>query len=135
MMFPFSYTIIWSLVFGAVSAYIAYLKGKSPFIWFILGTLFGVFGILFLFLSPKPKAKKQNPKTEDKTTTIDITPTVSSADKEKFWYYLDPSNEQYGPMSFDALVREWKNSKISEKTYVWNENLDNWKPFSEFLKS
>lgn len=122
-----SYAITW-LIFGAASAYMARSRGKNPYLWFVLGMLFGVFGILFLFFGPKAQRKSNDP------NTIDITPHFDPKLKEQLWYYLDQDNAQNGPMSFDALTEALKQGKVSEKTYVWNERLEDWKRFGEFFK-
>lgn len=119
------------LVFGSISAYLAKKRGKNPYLWFFLGTLFGVFGVLFLYFAPKDQAAR--PKTDDTTPTVDITPKVSESDKEKFWYYLDPENKQMGPMSYDGLLRNYGDGTITKDTHVWNENYDEWKPLSDLL--
>ncbi len=119
------YAIFW-LIFGATSAYMARTRGKNPYLWFFLGMFFGVFGILALYLTSRSKKKKE-------PTTIDITPQFYPIHKDNLWYYLDPANLQNGPMSFDALVGAFKAGKVSDKTYVWNETLENWKPFSDLM--
>lgn len=109
-------TFIMMMAFGAFTAYLAKRQGKNPYVWFILGILFGIFGIFFLFFNPtSAKKKPQNP---SQPTTIDITPKINPMDKEKFWYYLDPHNKQFGPMSFDALRRAWQEGKVTGETYV-----------------
>ena len=128
-----SSAMMW-IVFGAVSAYMARMRGKNPYLWFFLGMFFGVFGLLFLFFSSKPKAAAE-PKEKTGPTTIDITPKFDPSFKEKFWYYLDPQNQQNGPMSFDALVRAWNEGKVNPQTFVWNEGLETWTPFGEFIKN
>jgi len=121
-----SYAITW-LIFGAASAYMARSRGKNPYLWFVLGMLFGVFGILFLLFGPKAHKTSQDP------NTIDITPQFDPKHKEHLWYYLDSENHQHGPMSLDALVGALRQGKVSDKTFVWNESLENWKPFGEFF--
>jgi len=127
--------IMW-LFFGGFSAYLARRQGKNPFLWFFLGMFFGLFGLVFLLFSPKPaKARRRAQRQKEEPTTIDITPKVDPSHKNKFWYYLDPENRQNGPMSFDALVRDWKEGKVGPKTYVWNENLEEWEPWGDFIEN
>lgn len=126
-------TFIMMLAFGAFTGYLAKRQGKNPYLWFILGILFGIFGIFFLFFQPS-SAKKQA-KSSDQPTTIDIAPTINPIHKEKFWYYLDPQNQQFGPMSFDALKRAWNEGKVTRETYVWNESLEQWIHFGECIQS
>lgn len=124
------YAITW-IVFGATSAYMARVRGKNPYLWFFLGMLFGVFGLLFLFFSPKSKGAARRGAQDP--MTIDITPQFDPAHKEKLWYYLDAKNVQNGPMSFDALTQAFTGGMVSQKTYVWNEGLDSWQPFEHFF--
>lgn len=131
-----TYVFFW-LVMGGISAYLAKKRGKNPYFWFFIGMFLGVFGIFFLFFMPNKKkilsAAKQP--QNDAEITIDITPEVPPTQLEKFWYYLAQENEQRGPMSFDALKRAFREGKISQATYVWNEELDDWKPFGDLLKT
>ncbi len=129
MLFPSA--LMW-IVFGAVSAYFAKIRGKNPYLWFFLGMLFGVFGLLYLFFTPKPKRGEQTESPTD-GKTIDISPAYDPKFNEIFWYYLDPENKQYGPMSFEALYRLYRDANISKKTFVWNESLESWKPLDEFI--
>lgn len=122
------YTVFVWLIFGAISAYLANVRGKNPFHWFFLGMFFGIFGLFFLFFSPKPK-KAEEP--ELASVTIDITPTVNPAYQDKIWYVLNPANERQGPMSYHGLMSLWKEGSVNGETLVWNENLDDWKPLKD----
>lgn len=130
MLFPSA--LMW-IVFGALSAYLAKTRGKNPYLWFFLGMLFGIFGLLFLFFAPKQRRQAQTAGTAQDANTIDISPPFDPKYNEKFWYYLDPENQQHGPMSFDALYRLYCETTLSKQTYVWNESLESWKPFEEFI--
>ncbi|MDN3506913.1 MAG: DUF4339 domain-containing protein [Simkaniaceae bacterium] len=120
------------IAFGALSAYFARKRGKDPFLWFFLGMLFGVFGLLFLFFDPKAKRAKKGPKSQD-PNTIDILPAFDPKHNEKFWYYLDGQNRQHGPMSFDAIYRLYKEATLSQQSFVWNESLESWQPLKDFI--
>ncbi|HSX25648.1 MAG TPA: DUF4339 domain-containing protein [Chlamydiales bacterium] len=113
------------IIIGALSAYLAYRRGKNPYLWFGLGFLFGIFGLLFLFFTPK---KKEVPVQEEAPL-----PTIQGP-SNKFWYYLDPAQQQQGPMSLDALTAAWREGKIELSTYVWHEDLTDWKPLQEIIK-
>lgn len=126
-----SYKIAVSLISGTVCAYLAHRGKKNPYLWFVIGAAFGIFGIFFLFFMPKSKPKAQ----EEPIKTIDITPTVPPENQTPFWYYLTPDNTQQGPISFEGLKAAWKEGKVSPQTYVWNETLKEWVPFSQFLPS
>jgi hypothetical protein len=111
---------------ATVSAYIAYKRDKNPYFWFVIGAIFGVFGIFAVFFLPKKKPEE--PKAPVEPVFYIDGPT------DKFWYYLDAKDENQGPMSRDALSDAWKSGIINLSTYVWHEELDNWKFLKETLK-
>ena len=114
------------ILIGSLSAYLAYRRERNPYLWFGIGFLFGIFGILFLFFSPSRK-KKEVPVEAAPLPTI-------QGPSNKFWYYLDPAQQQQGPMSLDALTTAWREGKIDLSTYIWHEDLSDWKPLQEMVK-
>jgi len=132
-MFYSPYQIWISVAVGAISAFMAWKRGKNPYLWFLLGAFLGIFGLIFLIYSKPRKGHQKNSRKDP--NTIDVTPRLQSVHQDKFWYYLDPANQQEGPMSFDALSRALSEGKINPKTYIWNDGLENWKPLSDFLKT
>lgn len=121
---PFMF--ICAAVIGLVSAYFAHRMGRNPYIWFFIGFLFGIFGIFAIFFASK---KKEVP--QEKPAPV----FAISGPKDKFWYYLDPANQQQGPMSHDALTNTWKQGKIDLATFVWHEELKEWTPLKETLQT
>jgi hypothetical protein len=119
-------TLIGWLIFGALTSYLAKERGRSPTKWFVVGVLLGIFGLILVFIFPKV-AKKQEvvPAKEPEPVITD----------QKFWYYLDPENKQFGPMSFNALENALREGKICLETYVWNEDLTDWKSMKDFTSS
>lgn len=114
-------------IFGCISAYLAFKRGKNPYLWFGLGAFFGIFGIFAVFLvAPSKKSTK-------KPLPSPVFKIHGPADK--FWYYLDPSHIQQGPMSRDAVTDAWKSGKINLSTYIWHEEMSKWKPLKETLKA
>jgi hypothetical protein len=118
------------IVMGSITAYYAKQKNKDPFIWFFVGFLFGMLGLLSLFIISNFQAKR-----EAQNQPPPAPKPVAPAVPQKFWYYLDQENRQFGPVSFDALNSAWKEGKITVNTFVWNEDLDGWKPFEQFTSS
>lgn len=117
--------IFGAALIGTISAYLAFKRGKNPYLWFFIGFLFGIFGIFAIFFTSPKKAPALTPKQ----------PVFRiEGPSDKFWYYLDPSNTQQGPMSRDAVNAAWKEGKINLSTYVWHEELPDWKPLKETLK-
>ncbi|MES2272677.1 MAG: DUF4339 domain-containing protein [Chlamydiota bacterium] len=131
-MTPFSlntYALIGACLIGALSSYLAYRRGKNPYLWFFIGFLFGIFGIMAIFFAPsKKKIPTLPPELKDEPIL-----TISGP-KDKFWYYLDSAHQKQGPMSYNALTFQWKEGKVDLSTFVWNEELVDWKPLQELVK-
>jgi len=113
---------------GLITAYIARRRNRNPISWFTVGFLFGLLGLLFFFILPQKK--KPAPK-------IVIAPKPQPyvfGPRDKYWYFLDKNHSQVGPMSYIALSNHWKQGKIKEDTFVWHEELTDWKPLQELLR-
>lgn len=120
--------LLFSLAAGFLSAYLALRAGKNPFAWFGIGAAFGLFGVLpIFFLNFRKKEPLQKTLPQQMIYFID-------GPQDKYWYYLDPEMKQEGPLSFYGLTSAWKSGKIDSTTYVWNEELTEWKPLREFIK-
>lgn len=115
-----------TFLIGIISAYISWKRGKNPYLWFAIGFMFGLVGFFAVFfLEKNKKPAKELPK--EPVFTI-------QGPTNKFWYYLDPSHQQNGPLSKDALTAAWKEGKVNLSTFIWHEELSEWKPFKEILK-
>jgi hypothetical protein len=117
--------IVGGLIMGAISAYLAHKREKNPYKWFVIGFLFGIFGVFAFFFATERK-KQTNPVVAQPILKI-------QGPIDKFWYYIDPLRQQQGPMSRDALNLAWKEGKVDLSTYVWHEDLPEWKPLKETL--
>lgn len=118
-------TIAMGLLTGAACSNFAKNQGRNPRRWFFIGFLFGIFGLLAIFILPR--MKKQAP------AEAAPLPAPKPAHADKLWYYLDSENERFGPIKYEALQDLFKENKISSQTYVWNEGFDDWKHFKETL--
>lgn len=105
---------------GSIAFFLARKKGHNPYFWFMIGFLLGLVGIFFLFLPPKKR----------KSSALS-SPKAPHPMLSKFWYYLNEDNSQVGPMSSSSLLALWEKRKITEETYVWSEDLPDWKLFGE----
>ncbi len=115
-----------AFLIGIISAYLSWKRGKNPYLWFTIGFMFGLVGVFAVFFLGKNKTPtKELPK--EPVFTI-------QGPTNKFWYYLDPSHQQKGPLSKDALTAAWKEGKVDLSTFIWHEELSEWKPFKEILK-
>lgn len=121
-------TIFAALLTGALGAYLAHKRGRNPYIWFCIGSFFGILGAFAIFFAPKKTLPKptQEPKEEAPFQTI-------QGPSDKFWYYLSPEHQQIGPMSLEGLTNALRQGKISLTTYVWNEELPEWKPLQDLM--
>jgi hypothetical protein len=120
-------TILFSSIVGLISSYLAYRRGKSPITWFFIGALFGLLGVFALFFSMKQKKKQPS-------VPVALPEPYLSGPSNKFWYYLDASNAQVGPMSHNGMISAWKQGTIPLTTLVWHEDLTEWKALQELIQ-
>jgi hypothetical protein len=130
-------TFFW-ITTGLLTAFLARRKGKNPYLWFTIGTLMGVLGLLFLFIYTHKKGKQKIyiPKTKKtiKKPLSDIELFFhKNAINNRLWYYLDKEHTQNGPVSLTWLNNHWQKGHINSSTYVWNEEMGNWKRIKEFF--
>jgi hypothetical protein len=137
-------SLLLSLLFGGMSAYLASIKGRRPHIWFITGFLLGIIGFIILLFLPSvkdrtseappsmanfyeaipPALDKDEEELERTLTPVEILQTSS-------WYYLDEAHQQIGPIDFEKLAQLWEEQKISDTTYLWTEDMTDWQHVSE----
>jgi len=128
------YILFFWVTMGSLSAYLAHKRGKNPLLWFFIGLLLGILGVFFIFFLPlKKRGTQRQDCSSDKGATIAIAPALPSSYLQKLWYYLAPDREQHGPMSFEALKRAFQEGRINSRTYVWNEEMEGWKPFGDLF--
>ncbi len=140
---PFMNTIYLLLLYAAIGVFCyqqAKKRGRNPNIWLAIGLLFGILGMIALYVLP-PLNKSQNAqgKTVQSNQPVPTPPktnleTLDSSHLNKLWYYLDHDHQQFGPMSIDALSHAWREGKIHKATFVWNEMMENWKSLEETLR-
>ena len=124
-------TILAALATGVLGAYLAHKRGRNPYIWFCIGAFFGILGAFVIFFMPS--RKKALPKTTKLEVPENLPMPAINGPADKFWYYLNPEHKQIGPMSLDGLTNAWRQGKISLTTYVWNEELPEWKLLQDLL--
>lgn len=143
-MYPFICSLTW-LILGTICAYIARNRNRNPYIWFFVGLFLGIFGLIILFIIPTKKQEElapilsssqlSNPPLPHFETTMNAQGSSSESPEhamtKNLWYYLDDENKQYGPMSFFAFKQAWENDQIKSSTFVWSEEMENWKPLEE----
>ncbi len=124
-------TIASSALFGIISAYFAYRQGRNPYVWFFIGLFFGMLGCFALLFS---KRTKKILKPSEKNPLDDLPSLSISEPTNKLWYYLDHTHQQIGPISHNALVSNFQEKKISLSTYVWNEDMTEWKTLEQLYQ-
>lgn len=124
-------TILIKIATGLITAYLAIRRGRRPVFWFFIGFFFDLLGLIAFFFVPTPK-KKLIPVPLTGTKTVPEPYLFGPADK--FWYYLDESREQVGPMSHSGITNAWKGGKLSPATFIWHEDLPEWKPLEELVR-
>ena len=125
------YSLLLGFLNAFVCAHFAKKRGRNPYYWFISGALFGLLALGTLFLLPS--RKKANAELKMALPQPPQLQALSPTQTSKFWYYLDQEKKQFGPMSFDGLARAWREGDLSAQNLVWNEELENWKPFDEVI--
>lgn len=123
-------TVIIFLLLGSLTAYLAQQRGRDPYLWFVIGGLFGLLGLLALFILPQAETSEKETKQITPTQVAALVEPVSDPLNAQ-WYYLDGNNHQQGPMGIRALKQKWSEEGIDMETLVWCEGMDYWKRIGE----
>ena len=118
--------IIFATLFGLASAFFAHKRKKNPYTWLLIGFFFGIFGLFAIFFLPSKKRRRRKAPIQREKTVPSLLGPI-----DKFWYYLDPTHQKIGPISHSALTKALREGQISQTTYVWHENLTDWKKVEE----
>ena len=110
---------------GVLMGYMAHRSGKNGIKWFLVGALLGYL-LLPIFFFPFSKKKRARRQAQKKIYML-------TGPANKFWYYLDGTQTQMGPMSYSAIMNAWKAGKITPATYIWHEELPEWKPLQDLI--
>ncbi len=124
-------TILLWLMIGSATSYYAYQRGRDPLLWFMVGMMLGLFGLLLLFVLPVVEPEGQEQTQKDSSTTTTPSPTAFQSEHQdhvvKDWYYYDGAHERHGPVRYDTLKVLWHAGDIDENSYVWCEGMTDWK--------
>lgn len=136
--------IILPLAMGCVAAYFASKRNRNPVVWFFIGVLLGLIGVVLLFILPPVKIEKEgsgpknpsirhveytSPLSHEETVTLEVQPIAP----EEMWYYLNEKHEQFGPVAFTKLRELYQGGTLSNFRYVWKEGMSDWKMIEELL--
>jgi hypothetical protein len=122
------YSFLITIFNACLCAHLAKKKGRNPRVWFMGGAFFGLFALAAIFFVPKQKIVL---KACELTPPAKLLKALVATQECKFWYYLDEKNEQFGPMSFEAVTKAWNEGRIQAHTFLWNEDLEGWKRLEE----
>ena len=116
---------LFSGVMGLLCSHLAKRKGKKPPLWFFLGFLFGIFGLILLYIVPTFSKEEKQPAYKPPK------PVEHSDAWIRMWYYLDPTHKQEGPLEFPDFIKKVKEKKVAKETLVWSEGMKEWKKLSD----
>jgi hypothetical protein len=126
--------VVVSLINAGLCALVAHRQERNPYLWFAVGFFIGLFGVALLAFIPK----QQNPKTGDKRnkdSQVPPNPITSGPitfEPEVYnWYYIDADKQTVGPISQEKLNQRRLSGAVSDKTFVWNESMIDWKRLKE----
>lgn len=128
------FTLFFSFLCAWGCYHFAKQRGLNPRIWGIAGLFLGILAFIALFLFPKRQVRPLHPKEPLPFSPPNLT-ILKTDHVGKLWYFIDTEKRQLGPMSFEALNTAWREGKVTEKTFVWNEAMENWHPLKEVLKA
>jgi hypothetical protein len=123
--------ILW-LSIGTATAYLANQRGRDPWIWFMVGMLLGLIGLLILFLLPAPtKEKSSTPSEEGEFILHETEPAPPAPVPLDLWYYYDRSQAQQGPVQLENLKNLYHKGDVTDTTYLWCEGMPDWKVLTD----
>ncbi len=142
-MTPWLTVIIW-IVLGCLAAVSASSRGRSPFSWFLIGSLLGWYGLLLLFILPPISNEEHMPsRTEEKPIPDEMPPVGKPVEYSPTgeWFFLNQAKTICGPFSSQMLKEKWREGGLLPESWVWNESIVDWKkisqlkPFLDWLKA
>lgn len=133
-------TIFLAVIIGIITGYLASYRGRNPYIWFCIGILFGMIGLLFLFLLPAVGEEEEL--SEEEVEGLEPVEGIVMNHRQELnrlreqflktdWYYLDNSHNQSDAISFDDLRMFWIKGSVKDATFVWSEGMEDWKRIQE----
>jgi len=128
--------LIVSIIFSYCSLRLAHKKGRNPWLWAVLGLLFGFWCLIVLYFLPKKYQKKIYKKKTKKQAFLSNEEKLfftTPYNYKTFWYYLDDEENIQGSVSFYRLKDLWVAKKIKPSTFVWHEKMKDWKRIKDLM--
>lgn len=128
--------LILLLSIGGITAYFAEKRGRNPSIWFFLGMLFGVFGLILLFILPvsREETEKNSAEIPPEIKKIVAEPEPLPVIEEKQWFYLDQKKQQFGPVLASQVQALLDKGELTSGSYVWSQGMAGWKKVGELTE-
>lgn len=103
---------------------IALQQNRNPYLWAAAALLLGLLAILILYMLPKRIQTKSIQPPSQPVAINDI-------ELPGLWYYLNEKRETLGPYSPQEFRKAFKEGAFHTKSYVWNEDFNDWKKVEE----
>jgi hypothetical protein len=127
-------TILLWLIIGSATAYYAGKRGRDPLLWFLVGMMLGLLGLLLLFILPVIASEASNtPKNPTENEELLNAPVVELPNNilTTDWYYYDSRQERKGPVRYELLKTLWQSGGLNEDSFVWCEGMEDWKKIEQ----
>lgn len=98
---------------------------KNTTLWFWIGFIFGIWGLLAFYLTKKRSSLQTNPQEITASSKSLLTLNYST------WYY-NMNQEIQGPSSADYIEKLYANGELHDQTLLWNETLTDWTELKTF---
>ena len=117
-------SILTWVLFGCAAAVWSKSRGRSPLAWFIIGAIFGIFGLILLFLLPTV--------VDQEKEAAEVIVEEKPAPAEEFlpandWFYLNDDKKSCGPIGMREMKELWAKGLLKERSWVWHEAIGDWK--------
>lgn len=143
MNYSFITMVLSWIIIGGVSAYIAKQRHRNPVVWFFIGLIFYLFGLLFLLILPSkkpasteqkdvkvPDIKQMNSEStalaDGSSYPIPHNTLRISRDSTIEWYFIDAFSAIVGPLKLIDLRKALIERKLDLQTYLWCEEFPDW---------
>jgi hypothetical protein len=122
---PLWLLLISSSFFALVTRSKAAQEKRAPLFWFVIGFLFGLFGLLAFELTKKRSFKTPRRKAYPPQQVLYPKLALGA------WYYA-LNQTVYGPVSQEMIVTLYQEGKLNAHSLLWHESLNEWTTLKTF---